>query len=147
MDNALAGVLKKVLKFIQRETVQKNAAITEYDGISNDNTSELYDFFVDKLSNSIYGKKFAAQADFLRQSKDKFMNLLLEERCEVLGSILHLFQCNPVLSDLRLLGGKKSTGTILLNKKIKPEDHVYLIEQSVTGFFEKRILLAPFGEK
>lgn len=147
MDNALAGVLKKVLKFIQRETVQKNAAITEYDGISNDNTSELYDFFVDKLSNSIYGKKFATQADFLRQSKDKFMNLLLEERCEVLGSILHLFQCNPVLSDLRLLGGKKSTGTILLNKKIKPEDHVYLIEQSVTGFFEKRILLAPFGEK
>lgn len=147
MDNALAGVLKKVLKFIQRETVQKNAAITEYDGISNDNTSELYDFFVDKLSNSIYGKKFAAQADFLCQSKDKFKNLSLEERCEVLGSILHLFQCNPVLSDLHLLGGKKSTGTILLNKKIKPEDHVYLIEQSVTGFFEKRILLAPFGEK
>lgn len=87
------------------------------------------------------------QADFLRQSKNKFTNLSLEERCEVLGSILHLFQCNPVLSDLRLLGGKKSTGTIRLNKKIKPEDHVYLIEQSITGFFEKRILLAPFGEK
>ena len=147
MDNALAGVLKNVLKFIHRETVQKNAAITEYDGISDDNTSELYDFFVDKLSNSIYGKKFAMQADFLRQSKNKFTNLSLKERCEVLGSILHLFQCNPVLSDLRLLGGKKSTGTIRLNKKIKPEDHVYLIEQSVTGFFEKRILLAPFGEK
>lgn len=147
MDNALAGVLKNVLKFIHRETVQKNAAITEYDGISDDNTSELYDFFVNKLSSSIYGKKFAMQADFLRQSKNKFTNLSLEERCEVLGSILHLFQCNPVLSDFRLLGGKKSTGTIRLNKKIKPEDHVYLIEQSVTGFFEKHILLAPFGEK
>lgn len=147
MDNALAGVLKNVLKFIHRKTVQKDAVITEYDGVSDDNTLALYDLFVKKLSSSIYRKKYATQADFLCQSKDKFTNLPLEERCEVLGSILHLFQCNPVLSDLHLLGGKKSTGTILLNKKIKPEDHVYLIEQSVTGFFEKRILLAPFGEK
>lgn len=147
MDNALAGVLKNVLKFIHRKTVQKDAVITEYDGVSDDNTLALYDLFVKKLSRSIYRKKYATQADFLCQSKDKFKNLSLEERCEVLGSILHLFQCNPVLSDLHLLGGKKSTGTILLNKKIKPEDHVYLIEQSVTGFFEKRILLAPFGEK
>lgn len=147
MDNALAGVLKNVLKFIHRKTVQKDAVITKYDGVSDDNTLALYDLFVKKLSSSIYRKKYATQADFLCQSKDKFKNLSLEERCEVLGSILHLFQCNPVLSDLHLLGGKKSTGTILLNKKIKPEDHVYLIEQSVTGFFEKRILLAPFGEK
>lgn len=147
MDNALAGVLKNVLKFIHRKTVQKDAAITEYDGVSDDNTLALYDFFVDKLSSSIYGKKFATQADFLRQSKDKFMNLSLEERCEVLGSILHLFQCNAVLSDFHLLGGSRQAGRIYLNKKIKAQDHVYLIEQSVTGFFEKRILLAPFGEK
>ena len=147
IDNALAGVLKNVLKFIYRKTVQKDAAITEYDGVSDDNTLALYDFFVDKLSSSIYGKKFATQADFLRQSKDKFMNLPLEERCEVLGSILHLFQCNAVLSDFHLLGGSRQAGRIYLNKKIKAQDHVYLIEQSVTGFFEKRILLAPFGEK
>lgn len=147
MDNALAGVLKNVLKFIYRKTVQKDAAITEYDGVSDDNTLALYDFFVDKLSSSIYGKKFATQADFLRQSKDKFTNLPLEERCEVLGSILHLFQCNAVLSDFHLLGGSRQAGRIYLNKKIKAQDHVYLIEQSVTGFFEKRILLAPFGEK
>lgn len=147
MDITLAGVLKNVLKFIHRKTVQKDAAITEYDEVSDDNTSELYDFFVDKLSSSIYGKKFATQADFLRQSKDKFTNLPLEERCEVLGSILHLFQCNAVLSDFHLLGGSRQAGRIYLNKKIKAQDHVYLIEQSVTGFFEKRILLAPFGEK
>lgn len=147
MDNALAGVLKNILKFIHRKTVQKDAVITEYDGVSDDNTLALYDFFVDKLSSSIYGKKFATQSDFLRQSKDKFMNLPLEERCEVLGSILHLFQCNAVLSDFHLLGGSRQAGRIYLNKKIKAQDHVYLIEQSVTGFFEKRILLAPFGEK
>lgn len=147
MDITLARVLKNVLKFIHRKTVQKDAAITEYDGVSDDNTLALYDFFVDKLSSSIYGKKFATQADFLRQSKDKFTNLPLEERCEVLGSILHLFQCNAVLSDFHLLGGSRQAGRIYLNKKIKAQDHVYLIEQSVTGFFEKRILLAPFGEK
>lgn len=113
MDITLAGVLKNVLKFIHRKTVQKDAAITEYDGVSDDNTSELYDFFVDKLSSSIYGKKFATQADFLRQSKDKFTNLPLEERCEVLGSILHLFQCNAVLSDFHLLGGKPAGRTNL----------------------------------
>ena len=71
----------------------------------------------------------------------------LEERCEVLGAILHLFQCNAVLSDFHLLGGSKQAGRIYLNKKIKIQDRVYLIEQSVTGFFEKRILLAPYGEK
>lgn len=62
MDNALAGALKNVLKFIHRKTVQKDAVITEYDGVSDDNTLALYDFFVDKLSSSIYGKKFATQA-------------------------------------------------------------------------------------
>ena len=116
MDNALAGVLKNVLKFIHRKTVQKDAVITEYDGVSDDNTLALYDFFVDKLSSSIYGKKFATQADFLRQSKDKFMNLPLEERCEVLGSILHLFQCNAVLSDFHLFGGGKQAGRTNLSE-------------------------------
>lgn len=50
MDNALAGVLKNVLKFIHRKTVQKDAVITEYDGVSDDNTLALYDLFVKKLS-------------------------------------------------------------------------------------------------
>lgn len=147
MDDAMAKDLKKVLKFNERRAVQKDAAVTEYDGISEQTTLDLYHFFTEKLSYSIYKKELSTPAKFLNQAIDKFKKLSLEERCEVLGSILHLFQCNPVLSDLRLLGGKKSTGTIRLNKKIKPEDHVYLIEQSVTGFFEKRILLAPFGEK
>lgn len=147
MDDTIAKDLKKVLKFNERRAVQKDAAVTEYDGISEQTTLGLYHFFTEKLSHSIYKKELSTPAKFLNQAIDKFKKLPLDEQCQVLGSILHLFQCNPVLSDLRLLGGSKSTGTIYLNKKIKPEDHVYLIEQSVTGFFEKRILLAPFGEK
>ena len=147
MDDVLARILKNVLKFNERKALQKNAVVTEYDGVSDENTLELYDFFTDKLSHSIYSKKFTSQADFLNQAKDKFIELPLEKRCEVLSSILHLFQCNAVLSDFHLLGGSKQAGRIYLNKKIKAQDRVYLIEQSVTGFFEKRILLAPFGEK
>ena len=147
MDDLLAKILKNVLKFNNRKAVQKDAVVTAYDGITDENTLELYDFFADKLSHSIYRKKLSAQADFLDQSKDKFAGLPLEERCEVLGAILHLFQCNAVLSDFHLLGGSRQAGRIYLNKKIKAQDHVCLIEQSVTGFFEKRILLAPYGEK
>lgn len=147
MDDTIAKDLKKVLKFNERRAVQKDAAVTEYDGISEQTTLGLYHFFTEKLSHSIYKKELSTPAKFLNQAIDKFKKLPLDKRCQVLGSILHLFQCNPVLSDLRLLGGSKSTGTIYLNKKIKPEDHVYLIEQSVTGFFEKRILLAPYGGK
>ena len=50
MDNALAGALKNVLKFIHRKTVQKDAVITEYDGVSDDNTLALYDLFVTQTS-------------------------------------------------------------------------------------------------
>lgn len=147
MDDSLAKILKNVLKFNNRKAVQKDAVVTAYDGITDENTLELYDFFADKLGHSIYRKKLSAQADFLDQSKDKFAGLPLEERCEVLGAILHLFQCNAVLSDFHLLGGSRQAGRIYLNKKIKAQDHVCLIEQSVTGFFEKRILLGPYGGK
>lgn len=59
--------------------------------------------------------------------------------------ILHLFQCNPVLSNLSSIGGKSKAGTITISFNATKQEGLTLVTQSVTGFFERRIPLVPFG--
>lgn len=143
-------VLKRVLKYNERASLSKGKEallIGPFDNIQEVDVNRLYRLFEDKLTNQVYKVKLSRQASVLKKGESKFNDLSLEEKCKVIGEILHLFQCNAANADLRLIGGAKSAGALTMNPQIFPEDHVYLVEQSVTGFFEKRIQLAPFGEK
>nr|WP_302707822.1 type II CRISPR RNA-guided endonuclease Cas9 [uncultured Dialister sp.] len=150
ISNDDAAVLKRVLKYNERSSSSKGKEallITPFDNIQEVDLNRLYQVFEDKLTNQVYKVKLGKQASVLKKGEDKFNELPLEVKCRVIGEILHLFQCNAAIADLRLIGGAKNAGALTMNPRVSPEDHVYLIEQSVTGFFEKRILLAPYGEK
>lgn len=150
ISNDDAAVLKRVLKYNERSSSSKGKEallITPFDNIQEVDLNRLYQVFEDKLTNQVYKVKLGKQASVLKKGEGKFNELPLEVKCRVIGEILHLFQCNAAIADLRLIGGAKNAGALTMNPRVSPEDHVYLIEQSVTGFFEKRILLAPYGEK
>ncbi len=111
--------------------------LKRYD-ISQVNNLDLYDLLTDKLSLNVY--KFPAVLEGMKKGRDKFIALDLKEQATVITEILKILHCNPVLGDITLIGGAKKAGALtismeLVNKNIKS---IKLIDQSVTGLFEKK---------
>lgn len=135
-----AALVKRMGKFLE----EKEAKITEYSKITPEQTEELYDTFLQKLKNSVYTVKLSAQAETLTKCRENFLHLAVEDRCAVLMKILAFFQCNPVLSDLRFIGGAGHAGQITVSFDVTKQKGLTLVNQSITGFFEKEICLVPF---
>lgn len=51
---------------------------------------------------------------------------------------MKLTQIGTVVADLTLIGGAARTGIMQINKNIKEIDKVFLVEQSITGLYEKK---------
>lgn len=139
-----AALVKRMGKFLERRRVEKEAKITEYSKITPEQTEELYDTFLQKLKNSVYTVKLSAQAETLTKCRENFLHLAVEDRCAVLMQILAFFQCNPVLSDLRMIGGVGQAGRSTIPFNATKQSGLTLVNQSITGFFEKKIQLVPF---
>lgn len=139
LDIESQRVLKKVLKFIGRRSQNKAAVISKQDGIEDESLDLLYETFYRKLTETIYGRRLNAQIENLEKGRDKFVKLSREDKCLVLGEILHLFQCNSSTANLKQIGAGSSAGTLKINNNITKLDDIAIIYQSPTGFYEQRI--------
>ncbi|NMB09382.1 MAG: hypothetical protein GX982_01660, partial [Tissierellia bacterium] len=83
-------------------------------------------------------KKLSYMGNTLIENRDKFIDLSLEKQVLLLLEILKVFQTNRMASDLRYIGGAKSSGLLLNNKNISNNERVFVIDQSPTGIFEKK---------
>lgn len=142
--NALKLVVKVYAQIMEYKKLKKVYEITEYDKITLEKTSSLYDQFMDKLLHSIYGKRLSKQGEQLKEKRENFLTLTLADQCITLIEILHFFQCNGVMSNLQSIGGKSKVGRLTLNKNISKNKEVKIIHKSVTGIFEQEVdLLSP----
>ena len=132
-------VLKKVVKFVQKRKENKDYKLNENDEVTKDKLEHLYNTFLDKLENSVYGVRMGTQANTLKEKKDTFLKLDIESECLVLYEILHLFQCQSGAANLSLIGGAANAGTIKLNNNITKYNQISIINQSPTGIYEKEI--------
>lgn len=140
-----AALVKRISKFLARSKTEKESVITSYDHLEENDLTGLYDTFLKKISEGIYGQKLNAQIEVLSEGREKFLQLPAEEKCAVLMEILHLFQCNVVLANLNKIGGGAHAGSISIPFNATKQEGLTLVTQSVTGFFERRIPLVPFG--
>lgn len=135
--------LKKVIKYLEENAKRKDKKemleVKQITGITPEGNLELYDAFLDKLSNSIYQNRPANPKETLEKARNTFEKIALEEQCVVLGEILKLFQCKPVTADLRVIGAPANTGNIKTTKKISNCHSAQLVSQSVTGLYERTI--------
>lgn len=135
--------LKKLEKYISKNVARKdksqNLTINEYDGLTKNKNMELYDVFIDKLTNTIYNKRPANQVDKLIKDREIFDELNIEEQCIILNEILHLFQCKPLTANLSLLGEGQTVGAICNNKIISKNKSVIMVNQSITGLFRQEL--------
>ncbi|MCM1088019.1 MAG: type II CRISPR RNA-guided endonuclease Cas9 [Muribaculaceae bacterium] len=132
-------ILKKVTKFVQRYKENKNLQIVEQDKILAEDLLRLYDTFLDKLQNTLYHSRLSKQGMTLNEKRDVFTQLNKEEQCIVLYEILHMFQCQSGVADLKLIGGPGNAGKLLLNNNITKYGQISIINQSPTGIYQQEI--------
>ena len=130
--------LKKVLKFVQRQKVNKNITVHPYDHLTQEDVLQLYDTFLDKM-NTVYHVHLSPEKKTLFEKRDKFLNLSLEEKIMVLSEILHIFQCQASYANLKLIDGSKEAGVIRINNNITNLKKISIINQSPTGIYQQEI--------
>jgi len=135
---------KKICKYVDRN---KKANIrggyfpinSLYDGIIKNKNLELYDALLVKQKETIYKQRPASQIKMMEASRDKFIDLDVEEQSLVLKEILSLFKCKAESANFELLGGGGRVGIIQISKNITGRAKAYIINQSPTGIFEKKV--------
>jgi CRISPR-associated endonuclease Csn1 len=107
--------------------------------IEEDNI-RLYDELLAKHKEGIFAKRPNPVAKVLENGREKFVKLELERQVYVLLQILNLsLICNSASADLKEIGGSAKTGETRINKKLSESTEIKLINQSVTGLYEKEV--------
>ena len=139
LGNAELEILKKVLKFVQRQKENKDIKIVDHDALGDLELMALYDAFLYKIQHTIYNARLSAQEKTLTDKRHNFMELSKENQCIVLSEILHMFQCQSTTADLKLIGGPARAGILLLNNNIMYCKNISIINQSPAGIYEQEI--------
>lgn len=115
----------------------------EKDIVTAEKNIELFNLLIEKMKNNIYGVLYSNLGDKLYCSKEKFEKLDIVEQCNVIKNVLTILKNNASKGDLKSIGFK-ANGAIRLNNnisEIKKVKSIKLINQSVTGLFEKEFEL------
>ncbi|MDR0950377.1 MAG: type II CRISPR RNA-guided endonuclease Cas9 [Candidatus Ancillula sp.] len=144
--------LKRVIKYSDKmaEAKTKKYVIlsSKYDKISSEQNIKLYDKFCEIMQLAGYKNRPNSQGQLLLEHRDDFVSLDINNQVYVLFQVLKLFNSVPgANADLLLIGGKGMSGANGAAFKISDANSCLLIQQSVTGLFEKRIDLKTYQPK
>lgn len=136
--------LKIISNYMRDRKKYNNPDLKAYEAITAEGNLSLFDTLTEKLDSQTYaGLAVKGQVPFLRQKRDTFSSLSLENQCKVIFEVLHLMQCNSLSADLTLLGGVANAGIILTNKFVQDRE-VKMIFQSPTGCYRRIIRLKDY---
>lgn len=129
------AIVQKVEKYINKNS--KYDVKEEIDGFTHEQLNELYKELMHKLENKIYGKRPNNQADTLKKCEKNFIELeKLGDKAKIIYEIIRQMRCdNATFSDLKLIGGKASSGALSIGKNKMGQNEIILVHQSVTGIY------------
>ena len=135
--------IKELSKYQNWKKENKDGLLWE--SITAEKNIELYNTLVKKMNTGIFIKKKHSKYNELNSEKirNNFINLKVEEQAQVLLEILNLITNKKSTFDLKLIDMKVGRGRISFN--LSKLNSVNVIEQSVTGFYEKEITI--IGDK
>ena len=108
--------------------------------LNEEAANKLYDLLMYKHSDSIFSKRPNPIKEILKNGHVKFVELPLENKLYVISQIMNLSMiCNSALADLRLIGGSSKSGVTLINKQISNFESAILVNQSVTGLYQREV--------
>lgn len=136
--------VKRLEKYAERAKLNKDARIDEeFDEISKEKNTILYDLLSTKLAVRPYTAMFNAERGTILNGKDKFDELSIEAQALFLLQLVALLKTGRASScDLSAIGGSKATGIIRLRIHVSVWKNKYhdavIIDRSPAGLFEKR---------
>lgn len=133
---------KYIRNVVKLNSKPENYNITELDKVSTDENLKLFDILTSKMTDTILKVKFGDMGVKIASHRDAFEKLDVRKQCFVLVEILKIIHCNILEGDLTFIGGAKQSGSIKMSSvisEIKGVKSIYLVHQSVTGLFEKKI--------
>lgn len=134
--------IKGIAKYLERcKVAGRELELTRFDGITPQQSVQLYALLLSKLENPRYGVKYETAANTFREHQEKFSTLSQADQCRILMQMLNLFANNAASADLKLLNGKAGIGIVLTSKNLRNyEGHRFLLHhQSATGFYEQTV--------
>jgi CRISPR-associated endonuclease Csn1 len=110
------------------------------DDISTADNVRLYDELLAKHNHGIFAKRPNSIGKVLEEGRGKFVDLEIAKQLGILTQILNISLIGTSSSaDLRDIGGTSNAGTARINKRISNYDEVKLINDSITGLYEKEV--------
>ena len=134
---------KELAKYLNWKKENKDGKLWE--SITEDKNIQLYDVLVEKMNTGIFIKKTPNKYDELstEEVRDKFKNISEEEQAKILLEVLNLLTNKKSTFDLKNIGITASRAKCGFN--LSNQSQFSIIEQSVTGVYEKEIVIV--GEK
>ena len=116
-----------------------------WEGITEEKNVELYNTLVEKMNSGIFTKKKTNKFSELNceEIRNNFIKITVEEQAKVLLEILNLLTNKKSIFDLKSIDIKAARGKISFN--LTSLIQFSIIEQSITGFYEKEITI--IGDK
>lgn len=118
----------------------KDRSINKFDNICEEKNIEVFDLLIAKMTKSLFNVKFNDFGNKVSAKRTLFISLPLEKQCVVLSELLKILHANVMTGNLKDIGEGSTVGKMKINSKIseiKNAKSIKLIDQSVTGLFEK----------
>lgn len=140
-DNRI-GVCNAVQLCLRQEWInyiKKLEKEMEDDAITREKNCELYSILCEKHTKGIYAKRQNPIGEKLEKGRERFYTLDLSEQKKLLLKVFNLSRIGGETTDLTLIGGTVTDGTMKVNKTISNFKEFKIIHQSVTGLYEKQV--------
>ena len=137
LDYKYEKYIHDIMKYL---TKYKSRPINESDRLTKEMNIELYDALTEKMLGTVLSKKFDDIGAKVKNGGERFIALSTEDQCTVIIEILKILHANVLKGNLTLIGAAANAGAVQTNSKIsqlKNVKSVKLIDQSITGIFEK----------
>jgi len=131
LDNSWRSYIRKL------ENVNDNMIL--HDTITKERNVALFEVMIEKHTRALFTNRPNPIGEKLIDAKDDFAQLSVQEQCFVLNQILQLTSVGVATADLTLIGGASMAGKMLISKNIDLDKDFAIVNQSVTGLYEKTI--------
>lgn len=143
LDDNSAAYVKRIENINDRLKADKSYRVDQrYDNISSQENVRLYDVLTEKALNRIYCKKPNNKGPAFAAARETFSDLSAIDQVRLLTNFLLYFNGSG-RCDLTLIGEGPASGVLTMSGRVvKGSVSLELIDQSITGFYERRLKLS-----
>lgn len=143
LSNEDTFYVKKIEKFLEKKKTNKNLLVDErFDEINREKNEKLYDLLLEKAKLPIYQNRPASCVDTIKNGKEMFNSLKMEEQLFVLQNILTYLGMTNGISNFKLINGGPTQGTLTIQSTVSTlKKEICIIDQSITGIYEEKFKL------